>query len=162
VHGLRIDSGSWGGELQRAWRVSAVVLVAGLLGLAAGCERLPALPESLKQIAPPASPTPNVQATVVAAVAATQQAVTPTIPKPSANPSAQFIGGFQAFHDVAPELIGEPLRNESSPMPGLSVQQTTNGVLIWIENRELVFLASDGRQFTWNAETRSLKVFGPS
>jgi hypothetical protein len=44
----------------------------------------------------------------------------------------------------------------------MSVQQTTNGVLIWIENRELVFLVSDGRQYTWNAETRSLKVFGPS
>ena len=158
MHALPTAICSWSRRVRRPRAVIVLTIVAAMAVAAAGCERLPPLP----QIAPPAAPTPNVQATVVAAVAATQQAVTPTVPKPTANPSAQFVGGFKAFHDVARELIGEPLRNESSPMPGMSVQQTTNGVLLWIENRELVFLASDGRQFTWDPATRSLKVFVPS
>jgi hypothetical protein len=143
-------------------RSPAGKILSGLAGLTTlvcfgvACDRLP------RDLSPggavPASPTPNVQATVQAAVAATLQ---PTV-SPSPAPSGRYLGGFADFHRWYPELIGEPLRDEYGPWPGMSIQQTTKGVLIWVEGRDLVFVANDGRLFTWDPSTRSLNVQGPS
>ena len=134
-----------------------LVLAWSLVALsAAACDRLPQLqpPEGAR----PAAPSPEARA----AAGATQQATKPTARQPSGPNPPEFAGGFKDFHAVAPELIGDPVRNEFSPWPGMSEQQTTKGTLIWVEDHDLVFLAEDGRVFTWDPNTRSLKIFRPS
>ena len=138
-------------------RLSRLVVLIGLLAAIsmAACDRLPQLqaPESPR----PAAPSPSAQPTGPAPPPAAK----PAAPKPSGANPPQFVGGFKEFHDLAAELIGEPVRNEYSPWPGMSLQQTTNGTLIWVENHDLIFVTADGRTFTWDPNTHALKIFVP-
>jgi hypothetical protein len=134
-----------------AWFLLALSMVA--------CDRLPQLPQlQAPGTAGSAAPSPSPQATA----AAPPQATRPAARAPAGPNPPQFAGGFNDFHEMARELIGEPVHNEYSPWPGMSVQQTTNGTLIWVQDHDLVFVAEDGRTFTWDPNTRSLKIFPPT
>lgn len=75
-------------------------------------------------------------------------ATTPT-PPPAAP---VFVFGFKDWHDLEPTLIGDPLENERGFTPGVSLQKTTNGLLMWFfkdQNGHEVkgFLHNSGKRY---------------
>lgn len=73
-------------------------------------------------------------------------APTPTPPAPS------FVFGFKDWHDLEPTLIGDPLENEYGFVKGVSLQKTTNGLLMWVhkddDGKEVKgFLHNSGRRY---------------
>ncbi|MFN0074579.1 MAG: hypothetical protein ACKVVP_24115 [Chloroflexota bacterium] len=74
----------------------------------------------------------------------------PDFPHPQADATFQL--GFSDWARLEPDLLGSPLENESSPFPGLSVQRTNRGVLIWTNVDGDVYLFEnlmDGGRFVW-------------
>jgi hypothetical protein len=82
----------------------------------------------------------------------------PTTPRRRriARPTApEFLAGFKRFHDLLPDLIGEPLESEHGIWDGQAVQHTTNGWLTWSDLKSgpaLTFLHRDGRRYRWKED----------
>lgn len=71
------------------------------------------------------------------------------IDTPPPNPYV-FVEGFKKWHDLEPELIGEPLANErNTGFGGWQIQPTDTGVLQWHEGDGHIFVTRDGRVFQW-------------
>lgn len=62
---------------------------------------------------------------------------------------AEFVLGFEKWHNLEPDLIGRPLRNERNIAPEWQTQPTSNGVLSWVGGKGHAFVQHDGRVFRW-------------
>jgi hypothetical protein len=68
------------------------------------------------------------------------------------RPGGVFQLGFAAWAAKEPRLLGIPLENETSPFPGISLQRTDRGLLIWTNVDGDVYLFEDvvsGGRFVW-------------
>ncbi len=61
----------------------------------------------------------------------------------------QFVLGFKAWHDLEPDIIGEPEENEYGPWMGVSSQRTTTGFIHWAESDRFWFEGRDGVRRRW-------------
>jgi hypothetical protein len=69
-----------------------------------------------------------------------------------ASPDIVFDFGFRDWASREPQLLGNPLDNESGPIPGLSVQRTDRGLLLWTISDSDAYLFEDlvsGGRFMW-------------
>ncbi len=70
------------------------------------------------------------------------------------NPIYQF--DFKRWHDMDPQLIGDPVTNEISVWEGQQMQHTTHGWLIWTQPNKLVFACEYRDEvWRWDASERS-------
>lgn len=83
-------------------------------------------------------------------VAGAPVTITPQVPK--------YVLGFKDAHDANPDLVGDPIENEWGAARGISLQRTSNGVLIWANTvasgSVLSFLDTrDGNRYRWDGTT---------
>jgi hypothetical protein len=74
----------------------------------------------------------------------------PVVPPPAEE--LRFQMGFAQWASLEPELLGNPTENESSPHPGLALQRTTRGLLLWANLDGGVYLFQDlesGARHLW-------------
>lgn len=60
-----------------------------------------------------------------------------------------FVLGFEKWHDLEPDLIGEPLENEHGGIEGFSQQLTTTGLLSWCNVGFTFYQLATRKRFTW-------------
>jgi len=68
------------------------------------------------------------------------------------QPGGAFQLGFAEWASKEPQLLGMPMENETSPFPGISLQRTDRGLLIWTNVDGDVYLFEDvvsGGRFVW-------------
>jgi hypothetical protein len=68
------------------------------------------------------------------------------------QPGGVFQLGFAEWAAREPRLLGIPLENETSPFPGISLQRTDRGLLIWTNVDGDVYLFEDvisGGRYVW-------------
>lgn len=77
-------------------------------------------------------------------------------PTPTPAGAPRFLEGFGRWKALEPELLGDPIEDESGPIEGISAQRTTTGLLFWANVPagvgSLVFIASDGRRRVWRED----------
>ncbi len=68
------------------------------------------------------------------------------------QPDAVFQLGFAEWASREPQLLGNPIENEVGPFPGLSLQRTDRGLLLWTNVDGDAYLFEDfvaGGRFVW-------------
>jgi len=71
------------------------------------------------------------------------------------QPGGEFKLGFAEWASREPQLLGTPLENETSPYPGLALQRTDRGLLIWTNLDGDAYLFEDlqsGGRFMWRVD----------
>lgn len=81
--------------------------------------------------------------------------IVPSRDQATPPPRRELVAGFKKFHDLLPEVIGEPLEAETGAWVGQTIQRTSHGWLTWSDLRSgpaLTFLHDDGRRFRWKED----------
>lgn len=66
------------------------------------------------------------------------------------NPNAHYIAGFRDFHNVAPDLLGQPLDDEQRNGESYAVQKTTNGTLLFdAPSKDMFFVTKDHKIYVF-------------
>lgn len=74
-------------------------------------------------------------------------------PPPSPPLSGHFQLGFEKWHDLEPELIGDAVVDEYNVWPGtVQTQKTTNGVLIWVAGQGHAFIGDNLKVHRWQED----------
>lgn len=68
------------------------------------------------------------------------------------TPQGSFQLGFKRWHDLEPELIGDPLKDEQNVAPAWQIQPTTEGILSWTYGKGHAFVRHDGAVWRWDED----------
>ena len=60
-------------------------------------------------------------------------------PKPSTSQAPAYVEGFKVAHDAQPQLVGDPVENQSHDSAGNAYQNTTKGTLFWLKSTNVVY-----------------------
>lgn len=67
----------------------------------------------------------------------------------------QFVLGFEKWHDLEPDLIGDPVANEKGPWEGMSQQLTTRGLLSWTPSGFTFWELETHKMYAWQPDRAS-------